>query len=56
MAKVKVEGRGEFEIRNEKLGELLSWLSMNQAVEIRENNSVHEVRNNQFTGRTLINE
>jgi hypothetical protein len=55
MAKVKVEGRGEFEIDNEMLGELLAWLSANQAVAIRENNSVREVDNNEFTGRELLN-
>ena len=56
MAKVKVEGRGEYEIRNEKLGELLAWLASNRAVEIREQNTVHEVKDNEFTGRQLINE
>ena len=55
MAKVHVEGRGEFEINNEKLGELLMWLASNRAVAIRENNTVREVRNNEFTGRELIN-
>ena len=56
MAKVTVEGRGEYEITNERIGELLAWLSKNQAVAIRENNTVHEVKDNEFTGRTLINE
>lgn len=56
MAKVVVQGHGEFEINNDKVGELIGWLSSNLAVEIRENNTVREVKDNQFTGRTLINE
>jgi len=55
MAKVKVEGAGEFEINNEKLGELLAWLSANKAVSIQENNTVREVKDNKFTGRELLN-
>jgi hypothetical protein len=55
MAKVTVEGRGVFEITNEKLGELLGWLSSNQAVAIREQNTVREVNDNEFTGRELLN-
>ena len=55
MAKVTVEGRGTFEIDNERLTELLGWLSSNQAVAIREQNTVREVQNNEFTGRELIN-
>ena len=54
MAKVTVEGSGVFEINNEKISELLTWLSRNQGVAIQENNKVQEVKNNQFTGRTLI--
>lgn len=55
MAKVKVEGSGEFEIKNEKIGELLAWLSKNQAVAVNENNTVREVKDNEFTGRELLN-
>ena len=55
MAKVNVEGRGVFEINNEKIVDLLNWLSKNQAVAIQENNIVQEVQNNTFTGRTLLN-
>jgi len=55
MAKVNVEGRGEFEINNEKIAELLGWLSANQAVAIREENTVREVKDNSFTGRELLN-
>jgi len=56
MVKVTVQNNGVFEIDNEKLPELLVWLSNNLAVEIRETNTIKEVRNNQFTGRTLITE
>ena len=55
MAKVTVEGSGTYEINNEKLTELLNWLSTNQAVAIRENNTVREVKDNKFTGRELLN-
>jgi len=54
--KVTVEGRGVFEVNAEKIGELLGWLSSNQAVSIKENNTIREVENNEFTGRELINE
>tara|TARA_R110000824_G_scaffold8429_8_gene38207 strand:- start:1351 stop:1527 length:177 start_codon:yes stop_codon:yes gene_type:complete len=54
MAKVTVEGRGMFEISNEKIAELLSWLATNQGVAIRENNTVKEVSDNKFTGRELL--
>ena len=55
MIKVTVEGSGTFEIDRSKLGELLGWLANNKAVAIRENNTVREVNNNEFTGRELLN-
>ena len=55
MAKVTVEGRGTFEINNEQLSELVGWLSTNQAVAIHEENTVREVKDNEFTGRELLN-
>jgi hypothetical protein len=54
MAKVTVEGRGMFEISNEKIAELLNWLASNQGIAIRENNTVKEVSGNEFTGRELL--
>lgn len=54
--KVNVEGYGAFEINGESVGELMAWLSRNQAVAIRQDNVVREVKDNQFTGRTLISE
>jgi len=54
MAKVTVEGSGVFEINNEKIAELLAWLSRNQGVSIQEKNAVQEVKDNRFTGRTLL--
>ena len=53
--KVNVAGHGTFEIDSTKVGELLSWLSQNRGVEIREQNTVREVGDNQFTGRELLN-
>lgn len=54
--KVNVEGYGTFEINGEAVGELMTWLSRNQAVAIRQDNVVREVKDNNFTGRTLISE
>jgi hypothetical protein len=55
MAKVTVEGKGTFEINNEKVAELLIWLASNNGVEINEQNTIREVKDNKFTGRTLLN-
>ena len=54
--KVNVEGYGTFEINIEKVGELMNWLSRNQAVYIRNDNQIREVNDNSFTGRELLNE
>ena len=54
--KVNVEGYGTFEINADSIGELMSWLSRNKAVAIRQDNVVREVKDNEFTGRTLISE
>ena len=54
--KVNVEGYGTFEINGDAVGELMTWLSRNQAVAIRQDNEIREVKNNEFTGRTLISE
>ena len=54
--KVTVQGNGTFEVDVTKIGELLGWLSRNQAVDVTESNVVREVKNNDFTGRQLINE
>ena len=53
--KVTVEGNGTFQIDVSKVGELLGWLSSNQAVAIHEDNKIQEVKDNAFTGRELIN-
>ena len=55
MVKVKIEGYGTFQIPEDRVGPLTQWLSMNNAVSVMEQNQVQEVKNNQFTGRTLIN-
>jgi len=54
--KVNVEGYGTFEINIEMVGELMNWLSRNQAVSIRNDNQIREVKDNSFTGRSLISE
>lgn len=52
--RVNVEGNGTFDINIEFVPELLRWLSSKQAVSVNENNTVREIKNNQFTGRQLI--
>jgi len=54
MIKVKIEGIGQFEIPEDRVNQLVQWLSQNNGVHIMEKNTVHEVNNNQFTGRTLL--
>lgn len=54
--KVTVEGYGTFEINIEKIRELMNWLSQNQAVSIRQDNQIREVKDNQYTGRVLLRE
>ena len=53
---VNVDGYGKFQIPLEHVNELISWLSNREAVSIKSNNQVHEVKNNSFTGRVLIQE
>jgi len=55
MAKVTVENYGTFEINNDRLMELVGWLSKNEAVKIQ-SQPIREISNNQFTGRELITE
>ena len=52
--KVQVEGVGSFDIRHDKLPELLSFLSSIESVRIHEENKIREVKDNAFTGRELI--
>lgn len=54
--KVKVEGYGEFQIPLENINELMGWLSSKRAISIKQDNIVREVKDNQFTGRSLIEE
>jgi hypothetical protein len=54
--KVIIEGFGKFEVSIDYVNELMAWLSNKQAISLRENNKVQEVKNNQFTGRQLIEE
>jgi hypothetical protein len=55
--KVKVEGMGQFDISEEFIPQLLSWLGTHSAVRIKESNSVLERDNGgSFTGRELLSE
>ena len=55
--KVTIDGYGSFEIESDKIDELLGWLSLNSGVSIKSKNQiVREVKDNKFTGRTLITE
>jgi hypothetical protein len=55
MIKVTIEGYGTFQIKPNTVGQLVAWLSQNEAVRIVENNTVYDVKNNTFTGKQLIN-
>jgi hypothetical protein len=57
MTKIIVSNVGEFHIPNEKVQELLLWLSKQQAVQTNSlaNRSVHEVQHIQYPGQSLIN-
>lgn len=52
--RVNVDGYGTFQIENDKIGELISWLTLNNAVRVQ-NQPVKEIVNNQYTGRELLN-
>ena len=55
--KVNIDGYGTFEIENDKIPELIGWLSRNQAVSIKPKNQVvKEVIYNSFTGKELLEE
>lgn len=53
--KVQVEGYGIFDINEEKLPELLKFLSNAQGVRVQESNTVRERTDDGFTGRELLN-
>lgn len=53
--KVQVEGYGVFEINEQSLPQLLSFLSANQGVKVQESNTVRERTDDGFTGRELLN-
>ena len=52
---VAVTGYGSFQIDNDKISELIGWLNANKAVYVTPG-TVKEVKNEAYTGRTLINE
>ena len=53
--KVVIEGYGTFSVEREDIPELISWLSMKEAVRLQKE-PLREVVNDQFTGKILINE
>jgi len=54
MVKVNVDGYGTFQIPPHKVQELIGWLSGANAVKIQENNTVQEIKDEQYTGRVLL--
>ena len=56
MAVVTIEGVGVFDVRQDKVGELMQWLNNNQAAKVESVDPTKEKVDGEFTGRTLINE
>lgn len=56
MAKVHIENVGDFDVRSDKVNELIAWLNNNQAAKIESVDPTKEIQGGMFTGRTLINE
>lgn len=52
--KVTIENVGVFEINEEKLHKLLSFLSELNGIKLQESNTVYERNDNGFTGRQLL--
>lgn len=52
--KVTIDGIGVFFINPNALSKLITLLNQNNAVKI--DNTIKEIQNNEFTGRSLINE
>ena len=56
MNQVTIQGVGTFYIDNEKIQELMQWLSRNQAVKTsKQNETLGEIKNNYFDGKELLN-
>lgn len=53
MIKIIISNVGEFTIHQEKLSELLNWLTLNGVR--TQNFSVTEINSSQFNGNSLIN-
>jgi hypothetical protein len=56
MVKITINGYGTFEIPENRVSALITWLSTNNGVSIMEKNVVREVVNDRYTGRTLLND
>ncbi|MEN9445669.1 MAG: hypothetical protein RL728_181 [Bacteroidota bacterium] len=54
MNQVTIQGVGTFYIDNEKVQELISWLSMNQGVKTPNPNDTLGEINNSFSGKELL--
>lgn len=53
--RVLIDNVGEFHIQHDKLQELISWLSHNQAIKGQsKSEELKEIINTQFPGRELI--
>lgn len=57
MVMINVQNVGDFDVRADKIHELLTWLNNNQAAKVESVDPVREhTPQGEFTGRTLINE
>jgi hypothetical protein len=55
MNQVTIQGIGTFYIDNEKIQELMHWLTINQAVKTSNTNeTLGEIKNNHFNGKELL--
>lgn len=54
--KVNIDGFGTYEVPREDVRDLIAWLSQRRAIYLQKNNTVKEVKNNEYTGRQLLEE
>ena len=56
MVMINVENVGNFDVRSDKVHELIEWLNRNQAAKVESVDPTKEKKHGEYTGRTLINE